>query len=106
MLTSPAFFGAENAAAKLRSYGAAESAQEPPDSAQVAQAVAVPKCMRAHGVPNWLDPTTHMPINVNAEGYRVTGAVPNSSLVYLIPKSSDIHSPAVKQAAKACQYTI
>lgn len=106
MLTSPAFLGAEKACAKLGLYSAGEAAQEPPTAAQAAQALAVSKCMRAHGVPNWPDPTTHVPTNVNAEGYGVTGAVPNSSLVYVVPKSIDFSSPAVKRAATACQYTL
>lgn len=106
MLTSPAFVAAEKTCAKLGLYGAGEAAPEPPTAAQAAQAVAVSKCMRAHGVPNWPDPTTHVPTNVNAEGYGVTGAVPNSSLVYLVPKSIDFSSPAVKRAAQACQYTL
>ena len=44
-----------------------------------------------------------MPSNPN-DG--VTGAVPNSGLLFAIPKSIDIESPAVKQAAKACQYIV
>jgi hypothetical protein len=106
MLTSPAFFSAEKTCAKLGIYGAGEAAQEPPTAAQAAQALAIAKCMRAHGVPNWPDPTTHVPTNVNAEGYGVAGAVPNSSLVYLVPKSIDISAPAVKRAATACQYIL
>ncbi len=105
MLTSPAFFVAQKQCAKLGLYGAGAAAQEPATAAQVAQAVAISKCMRAHRVPNWPDPTTHVPFNVNAEGYGVTGAVPNSNLVYLIPKSINIASPAVKQAGKGCQFT-
>ncbi len=106
MLTSPAFFSAQTACAKLGLYGAGEAAQEPPTAAQLAQAVAISKCMRGHGVPSWPDPSTHIPINVNAEGLGVTGAVPNSSLVYLVPKSIDFQSPAVKRAAMTCQYTL
>ena len=106
MLTSPAFFAAEKACTKLGLVGAGQAAQQPPTAAQAAKAVAVSKCMRAHGVPNWPDPTTHVPTNVNTEGYGVAGAVPNSSLVYLVPKSIDIEAPAVKRAAKACQYSI
>jgi len=48
------------------------------------------------------DPTTQVPINVNAEGLGVMGAVPNRDLVWLIPKSIDIRAPAVHKAAAAC----
>ena len=52
MLTSPAFELAQKACAKLglelAGYVASE---ETPSAAAIAQALAVAKCMRAHGVP-------------------------------------------------------
>jgi hypothetical protein len=102
LLTSPAFFAAQKTCAKLGLYGPAGGAQEPATAAQVAQGLAMSKCMRAHGVPSWPDPTTHVPVNVNAEHLGVMGAVPDSDLVWLIPDSININSPAVRRAANAC----
>ena len=69
---------------------------------EMAQALAIPRCMRAHGVPNWPDPTKTLPSNLN--GHRVQGAVPGppGGPKFVIPNSINIASPAVKQAATAC----
>ncbi len=102
MLTSPAFELAQTACAKLGLELAGYPAPTPPSAAVMAQVVAVAKCMRAHGVPNWPDPTTTMPSNANS--YHVQGAVPGApgGPIFLIPKSIDIEAPAVTQAAAAC----
>jgi len=51
--------------------------------------------MRSHGVPNFPDPTTTRPFGAQS--------VVDSGGVYLwISISIDTHSPAYKQAAKAC----
>jgi hypothetical protein len=102
MLTSPGFMLAQQECAKLGLELAGYAASHQSSAAQAAEALAIAKCMRAHGVPNWPDATTHIPNDVNAEGYGVMGAVPNSGLVFLIPKSIDIEAPAVKRAATAC----
>ena len=102
MLSSPVFELAQRACAKLglelAGYIASE---ETPSAAAIAQALAVAKCMRAHGVPNWPDPTRTLPSKPN--NHALTGAVPNSGLIFAIPKSIEIESPAVKQAAQACR---
>jgi hypothetical protein len=102
MLTSPAFFSAQKTCAKLGLYGPGDAAAEPATAAQVAQGLAMSRCMRAHRVSNWPDPTTHVPINVNAEHLGVMGAVPNSDLVWLVPESINLNSPAVRKAAAFC----
>ena len=43
-------------------------------AAEMAQALTIAKCMRAHGVPNWPDPTKTIPSNLNGGG--VQGAMP------------------------------
>jgi hypothetical protein len=98
-MTSPGFMLAERKCAALGLPGAGQAASESATSAQVAQAMAVSRCMRAHGVPNWPDPTKLVPSNAG-----VTGAVPNTDLVYVIPKSIELAAPAVMRAGKACGY--
>jgi hypothetical protein len=98
-MNSPGFMLAERECAKLGLFGAGQAASEPATRAQVAQAVSVSRCMRAHGAPNWPDPTTLVPSNAGA-----TGAVPNTDLVYVMPKSIELAAPAVMRAGKACGY--
>ncbi len=102
MLTSPGFELAERQCAKLGLDLAGYAPTSTATAAEMAQALAVAKCMRAHGVPNWPDPTKTMPSNPNGDG--VTDAVPGppGGPIFVIPKSIDIESPAVKQAATAC----
>jgi hypothetical protein len=102
MLTSAAFMLAQQECAKLGLELAGYAPTSTATAAEMAQALAVAKCMRAHGVPNWPDPTTTMPSNRNA--YSVTGAVPGppGGPIFAIPKSINLESPAVKQAETAC----
>ena len=68
------------------------------NSSALPPGLAYSKCMRAHGVPNFPDPTTTMPSNPPAQG-----AVENiNGAVFLIPSSIEVWSPAFKQAATAC----
>jgi hypothetical protein len=64
------------------------------------QALAFSKCMRAHGISGFPDPTTTPPSG--PAGYS---AVMGRDGVFLaIPNSIDAQSPGFKQAAAACNF--
>ena len=79
---SPVFKGAQSACQSLRSGpgGVGPSGQKSDMTA--AQALALAKCMRAHGDPNFPDPSS-------------SGVIP--------PNSVNLSSPAVQSAFQACQ---
>jgi len=96
---SPAFQAAMSACHNLFPPISGPSGPQHPSAATMTQMLAVAKCMRAHGVPNWPDPTTNLPSSPN--GY--SEVINHNGGVFLIPLSIDIQSPAVKHAATACQ---
>ena len=96
---SPAFQAAMSACQNLFPPLSGPSGQQHPTAATMTQMLAVAKCMRAHRVPNWPDPTTYLPSSPN--GYREI--IDHNGGIFLIPPSIDIQSPAVKQAETACQ---
>jgi hypothetical protein len=102
MLESAAFALAQKECAKLGLELAGYAPTSTATAAELAQALAIAKCMRAHGVPNWPDPTTTAPSNLS--GYHVQGAVPGppGGPIFLFPNSIDIEAPAVKQAQMSC----
>jgi hypothetical protein len=104
-MSSPGFQLAQKECAKL---GVALAGYAPVSTAtavEMAEALAISRCMRAHGVPNWPDPTKTLPSNLNGDG--VQGAVPGppGGPIFVIPKSIDIEAPVVRQAAIACHNT-
>ena len=100
MLTSPQFFAAERACAKLGLYGAGAAAQEPPSPAQMAQALTVSKCMRAHAIYDFPDTTSTPPSN----GVHVVEFGDGVSLA--IPISIDMSSPLFTRAATTCGFPL
>ena len=92
-MQSPAFKSAEQACEKLLPGG---SASGPPGSAGVKhQLLALAKCMRSHGVPNFPDPTSSPP----PPG---SGNVMGGNGVYLTVPPAGQQSPAFKHAAAVC----
>ena len=102
MLTSPGFEVAQRECARrgleLAGYVAS---QETPSTAAMAQMLAVARCMRAHGVPNFPDPTKTYPANPA----RYISVAKMNGVVWAIPKSIDLQAPAVRQAATVCGST-
>jgi hypothetical protein len=96
---SPTFQAAMKACQNLFPALAGPSGQQHPSAATMTQMRAVAKCMRAHGVPNWPDPTTFMPSSPN--GYSLL--INHNGAVFLLPLSIDPQAPAVKHASTACQ---
>ena len=102
-----AFFVAQKECAKLGLVRCRRGRAGAADlAAQVAQAVAILQmhaCASGAELARSDEPRTPQR---QRRGLRGDGRGANSSLVYLIPKAINIASPAVKQAAKACQFSI
>jgi hypothetical protein len=71
---------------------------------QKEQMVRTSECMRAHGATGFPDPTTTPP--TNPQDYSIVEGIggPSGGLFLLVPKTIDVHSPAFKQAEKACSF--
>jgi hypothetical protein len=65
------------------------------------QMLAVSKCMRAHGVSSFPDPTLGPPPSSPPEFSIAMG---RGGVSLLVPNTIDVTSPAFKQAAAACQF--
>jgi len=70
---------------------------------QMAQAVKVAQCMRAHGVTGFPDPTTKLPANASPANY--SALEDRGGVVTAIPKSINPQSPAFQQAAGTCHFS-
>jgi hypothetical protein len=90
---SPAFTSAQRACAKLAQGG---SGQGSPSESRQLQLLALAKCMRRHGVPNFADPTSAPPPPGNG---NVIGG--NGTYLAIGPPVGQ-QSPAFKRAAAAC----
>lgn len=99
---SPAFEAAQAVCNKLLPGGG------PPQQAseqQKEQLDAISQCMRRHGVPGFPDPTTTPPTSLQSlrQDYSIAERI-TGNLFLLVPKMIDVHAPAFKQAAKACDF--
>jgi hypothetical protein len=69
-------------------------------AAQKAQAIAFAKCMRAHGVPDWPDPTYGPPSNPTTTVLAIHG------MAFVFPAGLSLQSPALRQAASVCGFRL
>ncbi|HWE08861.1 MAG TPA: hypothetical protein VG325_05880, partial [Solirubrobacteraceae bacterium] len=98
--SSPAFTAAEAKCAKLMPAGRSGGLGTP--SAQdIEQMLALSKCMRAHGVSGFPDPTLGPP---PSDPRQFSIAIGRSGLTLLVPKTINVTSPAFKQAATTCRF--
>jgi hypothetical protein len=67
----------------------------------IQQMLAVAKCMRAHGVSGFPDPTLGAPPSSPQEFAIAMG---RDGVSLLVPKTIDVSSPAFKEAATACRF--
>jgi hypothetical protein len=65
-----------------------------------AQMFATARCMRAHGVSGFPDPTTSPPSN--PANFSIAMGRPGAFLA--VPRTIDIHSPVFQRAASACRF--
>jgi hypothetical protein len=96
---SPAFKAAQSSCRKLLP-GGGPPPQGPPSAQTTEQMLAISKCMRAHGVTGFPDPTTTPPSG--ASGY--SQVIGHGGLFLAVPATIDSNSPAFKQAATACHF--
>jgi hypothetical protein len=107
---SPAFQSADAACRRLLPGGGPGSQGA---TAQVmAQLLHISRCLRAHGLPGFPDPTSSPPSNQAAYlgiiGFSANHAPPGAPPVayLLVPNSIDPNSPAAKHAATACHFRL
>lgn len=91
---APAFLSAQRACAQLAQAGG--SRRTSPESRR-AQLLALARCMRSHGVPDFADPTNSPPPATGGNAIGSDGA-------YLaLGTPEETRSPAYRQAADACR---
>jgi hypothetical protein len=71
-----------------------------PSAQTVAKLVRIADCMRRHGVPDFPDPTTTVPLDPFASGAGVI--TDYDGAILLFPSTLDMHSPAYLRATSAC----
>ena len=64
------------------------------------QGIKFAACMRAHGVPNFADPTSSQP-SITSGAYSVIWGRPGAYVA--VPITIDMQSPTFRQAATACK---
>jgi hypothetical protein len=89
---SPAFKAAQSACSHLLGGG---SGTNQPSATVRRQLLALSRCMRAHGVSGFPDPTTARP-------FGVSNLIFAGGLYLGIPIAIDANSPVFRHAAKAC----
>ena len=66
----------------------------------MARLLKIARCMRQHGVPEFPDPRTSVPLGLFGSGYGVITDFDGAILLF--PSTMNIQSPAYKQALAAC----
>jgi hypothetical protein len=72
--------------------------------AQKAQAIAFAKCMRAHGVPDWPDPTSAPPSGPPSNPATTILAI--HGMAFVFPSGLTLQSPALRGAASECGFKL
>jgi hypothetical protein len=90
---APTFKSAQGACTKLAQSGAGQTASS--ESRRV-QLLAVAKCMRSHGVPNFADPTSSPPPPSSGN------AVGGDGWYLALGTAQERHAPSYKRAAAGC----
>jgi hypothetical protein len=98
-LSSPALKAAQAHCAKLLPGGEPSGGLGPQSEQINARLLAVSKCMRAHGLSDFPDPTVGPP-PPSPQQFAI--AIGSSGVSLLVPKTIDVRSPAFKQAATSC----
>jgi hypothetical protein len=90
--TAPAFVAANKACGG----GPGGPGKVHPSEAQRQQAFTFAKCMRAHGLPDFPDPTYSIPSNPS------TAVISLRGMVFVFPPGLDPRSPAFRRSASDC----
>ncbi len=96
--SSPSFKAAQATCAKLLP-GGQQGVLGTASKQFTEQMLAMSKCMRAHGVAGFPDPT-HGPPPSDPQEFAI--AMGSDGVSLLVPKTIDVSSPAFKQAAAGC----
>jgi hypothetical protein len=71
-----------------------------PSAQTLAKLLTISECMRRHGVPEFPDPRTSVPLHPFGSG---TGVITNyDGAILLFPSALNMHAPAYEHAAAAC----
>jgi hypothetical protein len=98
---SPAFKAAQAKCAKLLPRGRPGGPGHTTSEQAEQQMLALSKCMRAHGVSGFPDPTLG-PAPLSPQEFSI--AMGRGGVSLLVPKAIDVNSPAFKQAAATCHF--
>jgi hypothetical protein len=99
--SAPAISAAHAKCQKLMSGGPPGPGSTTHPSAQtLAKLLAIAQCMRSHGVPQFPDPRTSVPIHPFGSGAGVI--TDYDGAILLFPSATDMQSPAYKQDLAAC----
>jgi hypothetical protein len=96
---SPAFKAAQSTCRKLLP-GGGPGAQGPPSAQATKQMLTISKCMRAHGVTGFPDPTTTPPSGPGG----FSQVIGHDGLFLAVPDTINADSPVFKQAGVACHF--
>ena len=97
--SAPAFRAAQAKCQKLMGGGPPVPGSATHPSAQtLAKLVAIARCMRQHGVPQFPDPRTSVPSNPNG----IREITDFDGAILLLPATMNLQAPAYKQALTAC----
>ncbi len=69
-----------------------------PSARTLAKLVAIARCMRRHGVPQFPDPRTSVPSNPS----DIQEITDFDGVILLFPTTMNLQAPAYRQALKAC----
>ena len=96
--SSPAFRAAQSECRHLMPGGGPPQGHA--SAGQLREMVTISRCMRAHGVTGFPDPTTKLP--VDPQDYAL--AEDRGGAVLAVPRTIDVNSPAFQRAAKSCGF--
>jgi hypothetical protein len=96
---SPVYLSAQHACSRLLPGGEPSLAKR---QQEVAKMLVVSRCMRAHGVVGFPDPTLSEPSDRGA----YSDVMSNGYVWFAIPNSTDVRSPSFTRAAAACKLVL
>jgi hypothetical protein len=104
--SSPTFQAAQATCSKLLPGGGppAPGTETHPSARALAQMVKAARCMRAHGVPDFPDPTTKVTSPPRGSSGGVISDI--DGVILEFPDSIDMQSPAFVRAAAACKFPL
>jgi hypothetical protein len=97
---APSFQAAQAKCKKLLPEGGLPGGKTHPSDQTLEKLVRIARCMRQHGVPQFPDPVTSVPSNLNQAEPGVVTDFDGAILVF--PSTMNMQAPAYRQALTAC----